>query len=64
MRNATSDMALWLEKEYRLIASEAAIVMGFAVRYDIPRIVPPWVSAVTRVPKSALVQLRQPPTTP
>ena len=64
LRNATSDMARWLEKEYRLTASEAAIVMGFAVRYDIPDIVPPWVSVVARVPKSALVQLRPPPPTP
>lgn len=58
MRRATSDMARWLEKEQKLTASEAAIVMGFAVQYDIPDIVPPWVSVVARLPKSVLAGVK------
>ncbi len=58
MRQATSDMARWLEKEQKLTASEAAIVMGFAVQYDIPDIVPPWVSVVARLPKSVLAGVK------
>ena len=48
LRQATSDLARWLEAEYSLTATEAALVMGFAVAYDIPDVVPPWVSVVAR----------------
>lgn len=59
VRHATSDMARWLERDYGLTATEAALVMGFAFEYAVPDIVPPWVSVVARVPKSALAQLRR-----
>ncbi len=32
--------------------------MGFAVQYDIPDIVPPWVSVVARLPKSVLAGVK------
>ncbi len=59
LRQATSDLARWLEAEYGLTATEAALVMGFAVAYDIPDVVPPWVSVVARVPRAALAQLKR-----
>lgn len=59
VRQATSDMARWLEQDYGLTASEAAIVLGFALSYDIPDLVPPQVSVVARIPKSALESLRR-----
>ncbi|HYW50435.1 MAG TPA: acetamidase/formamidase family protein [Gemmatimonadaceae bacterium] len=64
LRRATSDMARWLEKEYRLTSTEAAMVMGFALAYEIPDIVPPWVSVAARVRKSALQQLHLPAARP
>lgn len=54
MRMATSDRARWLGSEYRLDASEVAIVMGTAVQYDIPDVVPPAYGVVARVPLRAL----------
>ena len=58
LRRATSDMARWLEKEYKLSATDAAIVLGFAARYDIPDVVAPNFGVTLRVPKSALRQVR------
>lgn len=57
MRRATSDMARWLEREYKLTSTEAALVMGFALRFDIPDVVPPGFGVTARLPKSALAQL-------
>jgi amidase len=57
MRSATTDMARWLESEYEVSSSEAAVVMGFAMRYDIPDLVPPYVGVSARLPKSVLQQL-------
>ena len=56
-RQATSDLARWLQSDYRLSASEAAIVMGFGVIYDIPDLVPPQVGVSARLPKSLLRRL-------
>lgn len=59
LRQATSELARWLEAEYALTATEAALVMGFAVAYDIPDVVPPWVSVVARLPRASLAGLRR-----
>ena len=61
MRQATSDMARWLESAYKLSAADAALVMGFSMRFDIPDIVPPWVGVSARIPKSVLATLGAPP---
>ena len=54
LRQATSDMARWLESAYALSASDAAVVMRLSVVHDIPGIVPPWVGVSARIPKSVL----------
>ncbi len=61
MRHATTDLARWLEKDYALTSSEAALVMGFAVVYDVPDLVPPFFGVSARLPKSALRMLRRVP---
>lgn len=57
IRVATSDMARWLESEYELSSTEVGLIMGTVVEYDIPDIVPPWVSVVARISKDALAQI-------
>jgi acetamidase/formamidase len=64
MRRATSDMARWLHGSYRLTASEAAIVMGMSLNFDVPDVVAPGFGVVARLPKSALRQLRVSAATP
>jgi acetamidase/formamidase len=54
LRRATSDMARWLEQGYGLTSTEAAIVLGFAARYDIPDVVSPGFGVTLRLPKTAL----------
>lgn len=56
IREATSDMARWLEADYGLSATEAALVMGTSVAYDIPDIVGTWVSVAARIPKDVLAR--------
>jgi amidase len=57
MRSATTDMARWLERDFAITANDAAILLGFAAKYDIPDLVPPYVGVSLRVPKSALATL-------
>ena len=42
-----------------LTATEAAIVLGTVVEYDVPDLVLPWVSVAARIDKDALARLGQ-----
>ena len=57
MRRATSDLARWLEADYKLTSNEAAVLMGFGVIFDIPDLVPPQVGVSARLPKALLRDL-------
>jgi amidase len=59
LRSATTEMTRWLESEYKLNSAEAAIVMGFAVKYDVADLVGTQVSIVAKLPKTALAQLQR-----
>ena len=59
LQRSTSALARWLEEEYKLNSTEVAIVLGFAMRYDIADLVGTQVSIVAKVPKTALNQLRR-----
>ncbi|MFI5312232.1 MAG: acetamidase/formamidase family protein [Gemmatimonadales bacterium] len=51
---ATSGLALWLQQDYKLTRSEAAMVMGTAAEYDIAEVVDGDYNVVARMPKAAL----------
>jgi amidase len=59
LQAATTNMARWLERDYKLNSAEVAMVLGTTVHYDIAEIVDPRVNLVAKVPKSVLSQLRQ-----
>jgi acetamidase/formamidase len=59
LQMATSGLMRWLERDYRLAASEAAVVVGFAIEYDIVDLVGTQVSIAAKLPKSALARLRK-----
>jgi amidase len=59
LQAATTNLARWLERDYKLNAAEVAMVLGTSMRYDIAEIVDPKVNLVAKVPKSVLAQLRQ-----
>ena len=59
LQMATSGILRWLERDYKLEASEAAIVVGFAMKYDIVDLVGTQVSIAAKLPKTALAKLRK-----
>jgi acetamidase/formamidase len=54
MRQATTQLARWLERDYHLTPNESAIVLGTAIRYDVAELVDPQVNIVAKVSKAAL----------
>jgi acetamidase/formamidase len=59
LQRATTDLARWLESDYKLNSTEAAMVMGFAVKYDVADLVDTQVSIVAKIPKTTLAQLKR-----
>jgi amidase len=59
LQMATSGMMRWLERDYKLTATEAAIVVGFAMKYDVVDLVGTQVSIAAKLPRSALAKLRK-----
>ncbi len=57
LRQATTQLARWLERDYHLTPNESAIVLGSSIRYDIAEIVDPQVNIVAKVSKAVLAQL-------
>jgi len=59
LQMATSGLLRWLERDYKLGASEAAIVVGFAIEYDVVDLVGTQVSIAAKLPKSALAKVQK-----
>jgi amidase len=57
LQQSTSGMVRWLERDYKLTPNEAAMVLGFAVKYDIVDLVGTQVSIAAKLPKTVLAQL-------
>ena len=57
LRKATTMAARYLETEYGLNSTEAAVVLGFALKYDIADLVGTQVSVVAKIPQKTLAQL-------
>jgi amidase len=59
LQRATTEMVRWLEGDYQLNSTESAMIMGFAVKYDVADLVGTQVSIVAKIPKTALAQLKR-----
>ena len=57
LQQATTSMARWLERDYKLNPSQVASVLGTAMNYDIAEVVDPYYHVVARVSKQALAGL-------
>jgi Predicted acetamidase/formamidase len=55
---ATTNLARWLEEDYKLTANEVAVVLGTSVHYDIAEVVDPFVHVVAKIEKSTLARIR------
>lgn len=51
---ATSGLSRWLETDYKLTRSEAAIILGVAAKYDVAAVVDRDFTVAARLPKSVL----------
>jgi amidase len=58
LQSATTELANWLQRDYKLAPNEAAIVLGTAMQYNIAEVVDPLVHVVARVRKEALAGLK------
>jgi amidase len=57
LKLATTQLAQWIESEYKLTPNEAAIVLGTSIHYEIAEVVDPQVNVVAKVKKAALAQI-------
>jgi acetamidase/formamidase len=59
LQQATSGMLRWLERDYMLAPSEAAMLLGFSLKYDVVDLVGTQVSIAAKLPKTAVAQLKK-----
>ena len=59
VQRATSELAGWLQNDYKLNAAEVAMVLGTSMRYDLAELVGRQVSIVAKIGKPLLTQLSQ-----
>ena len=59
VKQATTQLAEWIEKDYKLTPHEAAIVLGTSIQYEIAEIVNPQVNVIAKIRKDVLTQLSQ-----
>lgn len=57
-QQATTELARWIEKDYKLSANESNIVLGTSIRYDVAEVVDPQVHVVAKINKSILATLQ------
>ena len=57
LQQATSGLVRWLERDFKLAPSEAAMLLGFALKYDVVDLVGTQVSIAAKLPKTALAKL-------
>ena len=57
LQQATSGLVRWLERDFKLTPSEAAMFLGFALKYDVVDLVGTQVSIAAKLPKTALAKL-------
>ena len=58
LQQATTELARWLERDYKLSANESNIILGTSIRYDIAEVVDPQVHIVAKVSKAVLATLQ------
>jgi acetamidase/formamidase len=58
LQQATTQLARWLERDYKLSANESNIVLGSSIRYEIAEVVDPQVHIVAKVSKAVLASLK------
>jgi len=58
LQQATTELARWLERDYKLGPNESNIILGTSIRYDIAEVVDPQVHIVAKISKAVLASLK------
>jgi len=58
LQTATTELANWLQRDYKLEPNEAAVVLGTAMHYNIAEVVDPLVHVVAKIRKDALAAVK------
>lgn len=58
LQQATTELARWLERDYKLSPNESNIILGASIHYDIAEVVDPQVHIVAKISKAVLATLR------
>jgi acetamidase/formamidase len=61
LRQATTQLAQWLQHDYGLSAGEAALVLGAAAQIEVAEVADPQVNIVAKIPKAVLAPLKKIP---
>ena len=59
LQRATTEMARWLEADLKLNSTESAMLLGFALKYDVADLVGTQVGLVAKIPKTVIAQLKR-----
>jgi amidase len=58
LQQATTELAFWLELDYKLSPTESNIILGTSIRYDVAEVVDPQMHVVAKISKTVLASLR------
>ncbi len=58
LQQATTELAYWLELDYKLSSNESNIILGTSIRYDIAEVVDPQMHVVAKISKTVLASLQ------
>lgn len=57
LQQATTELAYWLELDYKLSSNESNIILGSSIRYDVAEVVDPQMHVVAKINKTVLSSL-------
>jgi acetamidase/formamidase len=58
LQQSTTQLANWLQRDYKLSPNESNIILGAAMRYEIAEVVDPQVHIVAKISKAVLATLK------
>lgn len=58
VQQATTQLAEWIERDYKLSANESNVVLGTSIHYEIAEVVDPQVHVIAKIDKAVLTPLK------
>jgi amidase len=58
LQQATTELARWLERDYKLSPNESNLILGTSIQYEVAEVVDPQVHIVAKISKAVLSTLQ------